>query len=653
MNIKINNYKNLKNLNLDIQENKINFIFGISGSGKSSIGEALRGENIEENALVGSPIDDVEILVNNNKMNESLAIFNTTTMEKLLLNNVDNNVIYDIIFDNNNKMLILRNDFESQIKGLTDFRTEIYDYISKIDKMNKAFGGKITKSEKLPNTAKIVKMANAISSGKENTTVKTIKEKGNWYIPWVKKGCETPEYKNNICPFCNKVLDSEIKEAIEKVLNYNEKDFEVMFQDETMLTDIGIKVPDYSNIEEVNELKDEIIRKVLLREELQNLINYMYYYDVPSLDPNTVKEIIMSETLKETFPDLKEKIMSVNVSIGKIKATLGSLKHETDKVISHNLKKLNSYLDRFRINYSFEVNSYSNTNNTLTYSLFNKLDAEKNNRVYGLSYGEKNLISLLLFLLSSKEKIIIIDDPASSFDDYRRKEILSLIYDICSSKTLMILSHDHIFVKYALFNYNRAKSLIDNGKDVSELNRKYYDFTGEIIAMENYSIGNIIIKKITYDDFDILQNHILKFMNNNMEYFRKIINLRLYYECMKSSEIKDIYNYLSSIYHKVPRVNILNMLNEKDIKEEMLLENIYKDTGIQLPSIPVQNYNQIKMNELTMFEKILYYRDEEKADIKELFNNVVHMNESLHVCLNPYEFNYFSPYIYSAIMSKN
>lgn len=42
MNIKINNYKNLKNLNLDIQENKINYIFGISGSGKSSIGDALK-----------------------------------------------------------------------------------------------------------------------------------------------------------------------------------------------------------------------------------------------------------------------------------------------------------------------------------------------------------------------------------------------------------------------------------------------------------------------------------------------------------------------------------------------------------------------------------------------------------------------------------
>lgn len=46
MNIKINKYKNLQNLNFDICENKINFIFDISGSEKSSVWDTLKKEKI-------------------------------------------------------------------------------------------------------------------------------------------------------------------------------------------------------------------------------------------------------------------------------------------------------------------------------------------------------------------------------------------------------------------------------------------------------------------------------------------------------------------------------------------------------------------------------------------------------------------------------
>lgn len=652
MNIRINNYKNLKNFNLDIQENKINYIFGISGSGKSSIGDALRNENIEKNISIGSTIDEVEILVNNNKIEEPLVVFNTNSVQKLLLNNNENNMVYNIVFDNSNKILELRQSFDDQVSGLINFKTEIYDYISKVDKMNKTFGGKITKSNKLPINAKIVKITNAVSTANDSDTIKTIKQKGNWYIPWLKKGCTSEEYKSDVCPFCNQKLDSEVKNQINKILDFNERDFEAMFQDESVLTDLNIKIPDYSNIDELNILKDEIISKVLLREELFNLISIIDYYNNPSFDPSLLVEIKLSESLIEVFPDLRDKINTINSSIGKIKSTLGYLKQETDKVISHNIGKINSYLDRFGINYNFDINSYSNDNSTLNYSLFHKLDDSRNDRIHGLSFGEKNLISLLLFLLSSKEKIIIIDDPASSFDDYRRREILTLIYDICSEKTVLVLSHDHVFIKYALFNYNNSKKQMESGRDVSELVKKYYNCTGQVLALENYLAGNIELKNINYEDFDRLSTHILNFINDNMEYFRKIINLRLFYECNKSDDLKDIYEYLSAIYHKTSQKEIVDKLAEKGLSEESILDKIYQTTNIKLSTIPMDEYANINTNALTLFEKILYYREEEKGDIRESFNNVVHMNESLNVCLNPYKFNYFSPYIYTILINK-
>ena len=53
MNIEISGYKSIEKCNLDITDNKINMIFGMSGSGKSSIASALSKKNIERNRTIG------------------------------------------------------------------------------------------------------------------------------------------------------------------------------------------------------------------------------------------------------------------------------------------------------------------------------------------------------------------------------------------------------------------------------------------------------------------------------------------------------------------------------------------------------------------------------------------------------------------------
>lgn len=49
MKIKISGYKNIENLEMYIDDYKINMLFGMSGSGKSSIAEALQKKDLEEN----------------------------------------------------------------------------------------------------------------------------------------------------------------------------------------------------------------------------------------------------------------------------------------------------------------------------------------------------------------------------------------------------------------------------------------------------------------------------------------------------------------------------------------------------------------------------------------------------------------------------
>ena len=141
--------------------------------------------------------------------------------------------------------------------------------------------------------------------------------------------------------------------------------------------------------------------------------------------------------------------------------------------------------------------------------------------------------------------------------------------------------------------------------------------------------------------------HILNSICEDMEYYRKVLNLRLYYECEKSVQYKDEYEYLSAIYHKNTHAEILSDLSKRGLTEESVISKINSKTGILLPKVPNDDYFNINVDKLTLFEKVLYYRESKTGEIKEDFSSVVHMNESLQICLNPYKFNYFSPFIYN------
>ena len=57
MDIIIENYKGIERLEYKIKDNKINFLFGISGSGKSSIANALIDDNMESHLKIGKSLD--------------------------------------------------------------------------------------------------------------------------------------------------------------------------------------------------------------------------------------------------------------------------------------------------------------------------------------------------------------------------------------------------------------------------------------------------------------------------------------------------------------------------------------------------------------------------------------------------------------------
>ncbi|MBQ6216213.1 MAG: hypothetical protein IJK53_02410 [Erysipelotrichaceae bacterium] len=75
MKIKISGYKNIESLEMYIDDYKINMLFGMSGSGKSSIAEALQKKDLEENCTLGKNIKQ-EILINGEENSSNVLIYN-------------------------------------------------------------------------------------------------------------------------------------------------------------------------------------------------------------------------------------------------------------------------------------------------------------------------------------------------------------------------------------------------------------------------------------------------------------------------------------------------------------------------------------------------------------------------------------------------
>lgn len=649
MKLSINNYKNINNLDLDIDENKINFIFGISGSGKTSIGQSLCKIIGEDEVTIGKDISDVKILIDNKDVDENkVNLYNESIVNSLIVQNEMNSNVYHVIFSNDNDIMEKKREFQLMIKELSKYKDDLCQYMGKIDILIKNYGGKLTVNNDLPATSKIIKFEKELNNIENEKYIDIIKNNGSNYLKWLTEGINFKLYENTkICPFCEQHVSQLRVKEIDDLSSFKPKNFDILFDNTNILYELNIPLIDYSSSDEIKKMKEKIIEKIKLKNEILNIINIIDYYLIDNYNPSDISTIDVSSEFKNTFPDITDSISIVNNNIIELKKILGELKHTTNKIIHDNLTLLNRYIEKFGIPYKFKLNKYNIEDKKADYILYHINDAVKKHRINGLSYGERNIISLLLFLMSNQSEIVVIDDPASSYDDYRRKIIFDLLYYLQKSKTFIILSHDVVFIKYAVFNRKQgAKS------KASARLKMFFMNTGKTISFENYD-SFISIKDIDYSDFDTMENHVKNHIDNHkLSYFRKIINLRILAENKKNedNDYEIIYNYLSAILHKESKDVIIKKLKNVGFDEQQIIVKIREKFSVEIEEIPDNIFFDFDLSQLTNFEKIFYYRDDIKDDIiKDEFNNIIHMNCSYIISLNPYKYNYFSPYVYRMI----
>lgn len=655
MKISIQNFNNIKTLDYTVIENKINFIFGISGCGKSSIAYALTRDDYSNHAPYEHPDLSPVVLIDGKTVNfDYFKMFDYEYMRNILIDKTKKNDVYNIIIGDSGNIDAIKNDYLILIKELINKKDLIYNLVGKITTLEKDL--KI--AYKQDGTYSKSCLINKLTINIDQKEVNYLKSKNltSAQIKWFSDGTKMDSYEKDKCPFCNKKLSSSKKEQINRMLVFDSKTYEKVNAKSGIFSELNIKEPDWIKKKEVNLFNKQIAEYHRLLPELLNIIKYIALAEKSDISVDNLQPLKISKEMKLYCSEISDAISDFNLQYRNIKKKIYDIKKKTDKLLSKNLKEINDYLNLLGIKYIFCRDTINDAEKEANFIIKASIDRINEDRVENLSFGEKNIIGLILFLISNRScKFLIIDDPASSFDEYRRKVIFDILFKLKSVETTMlVLSHDHVFAKYAVYHYDRSKKLTNK----SNMEKLYCDYTGNVDYIETYDKTKVL--PISPDSFGTMSGFIQKRisdLNPDLNY-QMAINMRLYYELNKASKYhKVVYGYLSGILHRYNKTAIIERLSREGRNEEDILKVLKKDFGKKFTPLKEDYLTDFDVDKFNNFEKIIFAREcckksEKGKIIKDELSNVVHMNLAYAICLNPYKYNYFSNYVYEYLISE-
>ena len=624
--IHIENYRNIDRLDYELEDGKVNYLFGVCGSGKSSIISAVSKEPSPADVTVGKTADETVIRVNNQQgLPTSVRVYNSDEQDALFREE-ETAGSYEVFIGSEKTLLDLEEQFNNAVSSLRAFNEVMFSYQGKIKELQSVLGkptkGQFTKAAKVSKASTVAK----------NTTpfLKGVIEKGGLeYAGWMSQGMNiTDDFEEGRCPFCGKGMNSDETDPFAILSELKVSDLKPVFSSTTLLSEFGISQKSLETEEGESSTKERLLLLYKISEELQKVTRFCNVPKTSLLDSG-IPSLEVDECVYAEFPQLKEPIEAIQSKSSEIKQLLGSMKNAFNGIIKNNCRKLNLQLSRLSIPYRFKVTSATRGNNTARYSLVHVNATDNTDMRNSLSTGEKNLVALLLFLANPDGQILLIDDPASSFDDYRRTQIFDLIQKV-SGKTVLVVSHDQAFVKRAVLVEGKR----DNLGKVQALTRK-----------EN----SLSLVDIAKEDVVYLPDRIRIRISEVNSYWAKAINLRLLCD-LKKSALGSAWGYSSMILHRYNKREILEKLADEGTDEECILSLISNECGVDLPAIPDDYESQIDTSELTDFERLIVLREtlnpnesEQTGIHVKMLNDLVHMNDAAAYCLDPYKFQLWAP----------
>ena len=221
-----------------------------------------------------------------------------------------------------------------------------------------------------------------------------------------------------------------------------------------------------------------------------------------------------------------------------------------------------------------------------------------------LSNGEQNFISLTFEFLKAKkksEKIIVLDDPISSFDSIFKNKIAFCIIKFLMGKDLLILTHNMDLLRLLEYQLNKSYSLyLLNNSD------KSVNGFIEVSKLEKDKLLNIdsLIRLFRGNKKEDIHDYI----KNEKEFIISLIPfMRGYANIVGDSES---YKKLSKVMHgyesrKINVTKIYNRLFRK--KNEKKLETNYLFSAKDILENDLKRIEIIDRNKYSLLDRTLYH----------------------------------------------
>lgn len=484
-NIQIHNCNNIKNGTVRIEPNKLNIKYGINGTGKTTIANAIK-YSVKEDKL-----QDLQSYYSTDKASIEVS----PKFNKILVFNEEfiNQVVFveDEVIENSFEVFLKTPDYEAKKRQLDEHLkilreivvedSEIVDLKNKLMTINGKFSR--TSTGKLSTTGvlkSLLSKQNLYNIPTELESYRPFIENADnniAWIDWVNKG----EAFDNIdcCPYCSEGLKEnhiQKKEIFKKT--YKKKDSQNLKE----ILELVQELKEFISDEKYNDLikyiksetPDDVIKMIVgkLTTELDLLISRfdaisdfgrknIAMADISDIEqqishmeiPVDIFEIFRGEKLLNIFSRINEKIVQLKGEVSSLKKEMGELKGLLLATINASQMDINDFLKTAGINYEIEIRAEDETNSkTILKQCFSDEKSNVENIREHLSWGEKNAFSLILFMYYAhmqNSDLIILDDPVSSFDSNKKYAILHRMFKNIGKqqislldKTVLLLTHD-------------------------------------------------------------------------------------------------------------------------------------------------------------------------------------------------------------------
>lgn len=149
----------------DAQDDKVNFLYGVCGSGKSSLLDALADSPDEPDVMIGHKDEGSVIFVSNEEpAYGKYAIYNNQTYGALFAEQA-NSESYRIFIGDADELSVLEEEYDTTLPRLDTFKENILSYKAQLESAKKLVGTpksgtcKLTRNSKFKKAGKMMREA--------------------------------------------------------------------------------------------------------------------------------------------------------------------------------------------------------------------------------------------------------------------------------------------------------------------------------------------------------------------------------------------------------------------------------------------------------------------------------------------------------------